>query len=136
MLKVHTSDGRTHPVDLFDEEQAREMIARLSREDFQATVNGVSLVERHPCRGACRNCGAPGPKSDIGVQYSVTRPEGHRRVSFAVEPVHPSGKIKGAERVIMFADDVRLVLTAHHSQPAARVSLAHVGSRKFNPNRR
>lgn len=135
MLKIHTSDGQTIQVDLADESQAREWLPRLGRADFQATIKGVSLVERHHVRGKCAECGAPSGR-DMGVQYSVSRPDDFRSVFFQVEAVDAIGKVKGGERVIVFADDVRLSLMAHASQPATRVTITHMGKRRFNPQKR
>lgn len=130
MLKIHTADGQTHNIDLNDREQASVWLTRLSREDFQATIHGVSLVERHSVRTKCA-CGESSGR-DIGVQYSVSRPDGVRRVFVHVEAVEPEGKIKGGERVTLFADDMRLTLMAHASQPASRVTIAKVGKQTFN----
>lgn len=135
MLKIHTSDGQTHRVDLADEDQAREWLPRLARADFQATVNGVSLVERHPVSGRCQHCGKSSGR-DMGVQYSVSRPDDFRSIFFQVEAVEPNGRVKGGERVIVFADDVCLTLMAHASQPATRVTIKRTGKRRFNPNTR
>jgi hypothetical protein len=131
VLRIHTADGQTHPIDLNDSEQAQVWLARLSREEFQATIHGVSLVERHCVRAKCAACGESSGR-DIGVQYSVSRPDGVRRVFVHVEAVEPNGKIKGGERVTLFADDMRLTLMAHASQPASRVTIAKVGKQIFN----
>lgn len=135
MLKIHTSDGQTIQVDLTDESQAREWLPRLSRADFQSTIKGVSLVERHFVRGKCTACGASTGR-DMGVQYSVSRPDDFRNVFFHVEAVEQNGRVKGGERVTVFVDDVRLVMMAHASQPAARVTITHTGKMKFNPQSR
>lgn len=131
MLNIHTADGQTHPIDLQDAEQARVWLARLAREDFQASVHGVSLVERHCVRVKCQACGEPSER-EIGVQYSVSRPDGVRRSFFHVEAVEALGRVKGGERITLFADDVRLTLMAHVSQPASRVTIAKVGKQTFN----
>ncbi len=131
VLKLHTADGQTHPIDLADPEQAKAWLAKLQREDFQATIHGVSLVERHCVRGKCQACGEPSGR-EIGVQYSVTRPDGVRRVFVHVEAVEAQGRIKGGERVTLIADDVRLTLMAHASQPAARVTISKLGRQTFN----
>jgi len=131
VLKIHTCDGQTLRVDLADEEQARLWLDRLAREDFQATINGVSLVERHSV-GKCQECGRRSSR-DIGVQYSVTRPDDFKKVFFNIEYIRPNGKIKGGERVTVFSDDIRLVMMAHKSQPAARVTVSKIGKQKFNP---
>ena len=135
MLKIHTSDGQTHRVDLSDPEQARAWLTRLAREDFQASIKGVSLVERHPVRGQCSACGEDSVRN-MGVQYSVSRPDDFKRIFFQVEAVEPQGRIKGGERVVAFIDDVRLTLMAHLSQPAARIQVSKVGKQRFNPYKR
>lgn len=135
MLKIHTADGQTHPVDLKDSDQARFWLARLAREDFQSTIHGASLVEHHRVRDKCQKCGEPSGR-EIGVQYSVTRPDGARRVFVHAEDVVPDGPIKGGERLTILIDDVRLTLMAHHSQPAARVTFERVGRQTFNALRR
>ena len=131
MLKIHTADGQTHPVDLRDAQQARAWLERLARDDFQATIHGVSLVERHCVRSKCAACGETSGR-EIGVQYSVTRPDGVRRVFVHAEAVEEQGRIKGGERVTLFVDDMRLTLMAHASQPASRVTIARVGKQTFN----
>lgn len=135
MLKIHTADGQTHPVDLQDSEQAQTWLARLAREDFQATIHGVSLVERHSVSGKCKACGEPLGR-EIGVQYSVTRPDGVRRVFVHVEAVEAEGRVKGGERVTILADDMRLTLMAHASQPASRVTISKIGRQTFNAMKR
>lgn len=131
MLKIHTADGQTHPVDLADADQARLWLARLDREEFQATIQGVSLVERHSVGGKCLACGEPSGRK-MSVQYAVSRPDGARRVFVHAEHVEAEGRVKGGERVTLFVDDMRLVMMAHASQPAARITLAHVGKQTFN----
>lgn len=135
MLKIHTADGQTHPIDLQDAEQAQVWLARLAREDFQASIHGVSLVERHCVRAKCQACGESSGR-EIGVQYSVSRPDGVRRVFVHVEAVEAQGRVKGGERVTLFADDMRLTLMAHASQPASRVTIAKIGKQTFNALRR
>lgn len=131
MLKIHTCDGQTVRVDLADETQARFWLERLGKEEFQATINGVSLVERHSI-GKCQGCGNKYGK-EIGVQYSITRPDDFRKVFFHIEYIQPNGKVKGGEKVTVFSDEIRLVLMAHRSQPAARVTVSKTGKQKYNP---
>lgn len=131
MLKIHTSDGKTHRVDLSDEVQARKILAALGRDDFQRTVKAVSLVEHHTVRCTCA-CGAR-PSRDFGVQYSVARPDGFDKAAFSVEAVEPGGRVKGGERVVVHSGDVRLTLMAHSSQPAARIQVTKTGKQQFNP---
>lgn len=131
MLKIHTADGQTHHIDLRDTAQAREWLTRLGREDFQARICGVTLVEQHFVRFKCEACGAASGR-EMGVQYSLSRPDDVRRVFVHVERVEPNGNIKGGERVVLFADDVRLTLMAHASQPASRVTIDKIGKQAFN----
>lgn len=131
MLKIHTSDGRTIPIDLADEEQARFWLERLSKSSFQSQIKAVSLVERHTV-GRCKECGHPSDRS-VGVQYSIPRPDGFGDIFFNAENVEPNGKIKGGERIILFAGDIRLVLMAHRSQPATRVTITRIGKQRYNP---
>jgi len=130
VLKIHTSDGQTHKVDLFSEEQANTLLKSLNRHDFQRTIKGVSLVEKHKT-GRCKHCGGVNPR-EIGVQYSISRPEFFRNISFDVESNDYSNN-KGCEKIIIFADDIRLVLTAHKSQPATRIVVSKIGKQKYKP---
>ncbi len=132
MLKIHTSDGKTVRIDLSDEGQARELLAKLRTHKFQDAITGVSLVETHDVRVNCDRCGGKS-HSQIGVQYSVSRPQAFRRVEYDLEHVPEQGKLKGGERVVVYADDVCLSMMAHRSQPSARVTLARVGKRRFKP---
>lgn len=130
MLNIHTADGQTHHVDLRNTTQAREWLTRLGREDFQASICGVTLVEQHFVRVKCEACGATSGR-EVGVQYSISRPDDVRRVFVHVERVERNGS-KGGERVVLFADDVRLTLMAHASQPASRVTIDKIGKQAFN----
>lgn len=112
MLKVHVRDGRTLAVDLDDEDQAHEWLSKFNDPVFQASITGLTVIQR-------------------GVQYSLPRPEGFRQVTLSAEPVNAG---KGGERVLLFADDVRIAMVCHHGQRAARVSLTRPGKRKFNPD--
>lgn len=123
MFKIHTSDGRTIGVDPSDPEQAREWVERLERPSFQASITGVTLIERHDVSGRCPECDQR-VSLRTGVQYSMSRPQGFRHVNFGVESIEPDGKVKGSDRLVLLANELRLVLTAHHSQPSARVTLA------------
>lgn len=130
MLKIHTSDGQTIRIDLRDPEQAREWLSRLEQDRFQASISGVSLVETHEARARCPRCDARA-LAQIGVQYSVSRPQGLTGVSYEVERVNG----RGGERITLFAGDVRLSLVAHESQPSARITLIKSGHRRFAPKR-
>lgn len=116
MLKIHTNDGLTACVDLEDEEQAREWIERLKDPRLQSKITGVTVAHR-------------------GVQYSLPRPLGFDHVVFQPEIILPDDqkKIKGGERVVCQAGDVRVELMVHKAQRAARVSLKRTGKQRFNP---
>lgn len=129
MLKIHTTDGDTIRIDLRDDTQAKEWLTRLECDDFQASISGVSLVERHATRARCPSCGAKSFGS-TGVQYSVSRPQGATGVVYCVESVESEGR--RGERVTVCADDVRLTLMAHASQPSARVTLFKASNRQQN----
>ncbi len=135
MLRIHTADGRTTAVDLSDEQQARDWLARLSRADVARSITGLTLTNAHQAAGKCPSCGARASQP-LGVQFSITRPQDFGAVSFAAGRVEPEGRIRGGERVMLFADDVRLSVMAHAEQPAVRVVLSKVGRLRFNPNTR
>jgi len=135
VLKIHTSDGRTQSVDLADAAQAREWLGRLAREGVQGAITGVTLTEKHAASGRCPACGVRG-SHPLGVQFSISRPQDFGIVSLAAERVEQSGRVKGGEKVLLFADDVRLSVMAHAEQPAVRVVLSKVGKRRFDPNTR
>lgn len=135
MLRIHTADGKTLAVDLADERQAREWLPRLARADYQRSISGVTLVEEHSARASCPECGAR-CAGLLGVQYSVTRPQDFRQIAVDAELVEQSGRIRGGERLTVFADDVRMTIMAHAGQPSVRVLLSKFGRRKFNPDGR
>jgi len=123
MISLHLKDGRTLKLDL--ENGAQELLQELKRPEFQDQITAVTLTQRHPSKGS---------DEGVGVQYSLTRPEGFDGTCwFHVEAVPMVGRVRGGERVVLFAGDVRVTIMAHRSQPAARVSIARVGRRKFNP---
>lgn len=132
MLKIHTADGQTVRIDLSDEAQARELLSKLDSDRYQRTITGASLVETHEAKGRCRACGEK-VTCQIGVQYSVSRPQAFRRVEYEVEHMPETERVKGGERIVLFADDMCLTLTAHRSQPSARVTLVTVGKRRYKP---
>lgn len=135
MLRIHTADGRTHAVDLSDARQAREWLTRARHADFQATIRGVTLVEKHPARGACPEC-AQRCSFPLGVQLSISRPQEFRNVQLVAERVDASGPVKGGERATLYCDDVRLQVMAHAEQPAVRITLSKIGRRSFDPSDR
>ena len=68
-----------------------------------------------------------------GVQYSLARPPEMEPLFFHAEDVPAGGRVKGGERVTLFAGDIRVAMMAHAGQRAARVSLDRVGKQRFNP---
>lgn len=123
MFNFHLKNGKTVRLDL--ENGAPELLTELSRPEFQDQITAVSVVQRHGARGG----------GDVGVQYSLPRPEGFEgRAWFTVELVAAEGKVRGGERIVLFVGDVRVTLMAHRGQPAARITIARVGKRKFNPD--
>jgi hypothetical protein len=116
VLQVHLSDGQTLKFDLQDERQARDWLARVQSNEFQSSVRGVTLHSN-------------------GVQYSIPRPMGFRRVWIFAEALQPdvARRFKGGERAIVQLDNVRVVAMAHNEQRALRVSLSRVGAQCYNP---
>ena len=116
LLRVHTNDGITTRFDLEDKEQAAEWLEKIKDSNFQDTITGLTVSHR-------------------GVLYSFSKPQGFRNLSYQAEDVEVDleRKIKGGERVLCYADDVRISLMVHRSQRAVRVTLAKTGKRRFNP---
>jgi len=115
---VHTADGRTEEIDLDDEEQARTWLHRLRDPVFRDAVSGLSV-------------------SHNGVVYSLPRPRNFRQVSMTAEASQGAGRNKGGERLLCFADEVKLVVMVHREQKATvRVSLSKPGRRRFDPEMR
>jgi hypothetical protein len=117
MLRVHLSDGQTLSIDLGDIDQARAWFMRLKDPDFQSRITALTLAHR-------------------GVQYSIPKPQGFDSVSFFAEtvPAVPNSKIKGGERIVCLAGEVRTVVMVHREQRAARVSLLRLGKQRFAPD--
>jgi hypothetical protein len=151
VLKIHTTDGKTHRIDMADATQAKEWLARLRDRSFQSSITGISVVQdahaRIRCptcersgRMVCHGCGAPVPgdaKTATGVQYSLSRPDGYDGpMSFVVEevPNDPEARVRGGERVTCFAGDSRMVMMVHRGQPSVRVTLVRTGRQRYNPN--
>lgn len=150
MLKIHTNDGKTHRVDLADEQQAKEILGKMRDRGFQATITGVSVVSdatsRIRCPGcsragglACSHCGAAvasDAKTSTGVQYSLSKPDGYTGpVYYAIEEVPnvPEAHVRGGERVTCFAGDARIQMMVHRGQPSVRVTLVRTGRQRYNP---
>lgn len=135
MLRVHTADGRTTTVDLSDERQAADWVRRLARADVARSVTGLTLVETHATSGKCPAC-AERHQLPLGLQFSISRPEDFRAVSFDAERVEASGRVRGGDRLLVYADDIRLSVMAHAETPAVRVIVSKVGKRRFDPKAR
>jgi hypothetical protein len=119
MLHVHTSDGLTIAIDFADVDQTREWIEKMKNPAFVERITGISI-------------------SDRGVMYSFTKPLGFQRIGFEIEKVEADQerKIKGGERLVCYADDVRITLMVHAAQRAVRVSMVKIGKRRFDPSAR
>jgi hypothetical protein len=118
VLWVHTVDGRTESIDLGDEEYARIWMERLRDPAFRDLISGLSV-------------------SHNGVTYSLPRPHNFRQVALTAEAVPVEGRNKGGERLLCYADEVRLAVMVHREQQAAvRISLSKPGRRRFDPDRR
>lgn len=117
MLRVHLSDGQTLSIDLGDVDQARAWFMRSKDPDFQKQITALTLAHR-------------------GVQYSIPKPKGFDSTSFFAENVAamPSKRIKGGERIVCLAGEVRTVVMVHREQRAARVSLFRLGKQRFAPD--
>ena len=149
MLKIHTSDGKTHRIDLTDEAQSKEWLPRLKTHKFQASITGISVVQ--DCQGrvrcpsckrtghlVCESCGRAVPHdcyTRTGVQYSLSRPDGFDPVFYVVEHIEPEegAKIRGGERITCFAGDSRIAMMVHKGQPSTRVTLLKTGRQSYNP---
>lgn len=116
MLKIHTRDGATVKVNLEDEGLAKKWMRRLADPRFQATITGMTVAH-------------------AGVQYSIPRPQSFDSVSFLAEHIDsdPDRKIKGGERIVCMAGDVRATIMVHREQRAARVSLLRIGKQRYTP---
>ncbi len=151
MLKIHTSDGRTHRIDLADEEQAKEWLGRLRLRAFQEGITGISVVQ--DCRGRirCPNCKRAGhlvcqacertvpsdSHTRTGVQYSLSRPDGYRgAVAYHAERIEPAedSRVRGGEKVTCFFGESRATMMVHTGQPSVRLTLLKVGRQRYNPS--
>lgn len=148
MLKIHTKDGHTHRVDLKDENQAKHWLPLLKRHDFQDAITGVSVVQECRSRIRCPSCGKPNhlfctscdkeipaaSYASTGVQYSLSKPDGYGKISYAIEDIenNPESKVRGGERVVVFAGDSRVSMMVHSGQPSVRITLLKVGRQSYN----
>jgi len=106
-------------IDLEDEEQARSWLERLKDPAFREAITGLTV-------------------SHNGITYSLPRPGDFRQVVLTAEPVVNNGRRnKGGERLLCFADDVRLSVMVHREQIAnVRIALSKPGRRRFDPEQR
>ncbi len=151
MLKIHTSDGKTHRIDLANGDQAKEWLERLKLRGFQETITGMSVVQ--DCRGrircpnckragrlVCQSCERPVPSDAViktGVQYSLSRPDGYRgMVTYAPERIESSEdfRVRGGEKVTCFFGDSRATMMVHTGQPSVRFTLLKTGRQRYNPS--
>ena len=116
MLKVHTTAGLTSRVDLENEDEARQWIEKLRDPAFQQGISGLTIYQK-------------------GVQYSLPKPQGFGQIFLCAEFVEPDPdkKLKGGEKLVCVADDVRIVLMVHKAQKAVRVAVIKTGKQRFNP---
>lgn len=116
MLKVHTTDGMTTRVDLENEDETRQWIEKLRDPAYQGSISGLTIYQK-------------------GVQYSLPRPQGFSQVFLCAECVEPDPdkKLKGGERIVCVAGDVRIILMVHRAQKAVRVAVVKTGKQRFNP---
>jgi len=149
MLKIHTNDGKTHRVDLSDEEQAEKWLSKLKSHKFQKFITGMSIIQdcysrvRCPCcnrtgRLICNFCGEQVPNdynTITGVQYSISKPIGYRSNFYTAEHIEHENKPKthGGERITCFVDDSRISVMVYKSQPSARINLLKTGHQRYNP---
>jgi len=118
LLLVHTSDGLTSKINLENEEQAKSWLNRLRNLEFREKISGLTVIQQN------------------GVYLSLPRPQKFKNVILQAEniPRDGNGKIKGGERLICFADDVRLSVMVHRDPLATvRVHLVKFGHRRFDP---
>jgi len=116
VLRVHTRDGLTASIDLGNKGQAERLAKRLGDPRFQAEITAMTLTH-------------------LGVSYTLARPEDSGPVSFLAEVIEPSAdrKIKGGQRVMCLAGDMRTTVLVHHAHRAARVSMFRTGKQRFSP---
>ena len=105
MLKIHLSSGQTAEVNLKDELQFRDWLARLEDPLFQESITALTVAHK-------------------GVNYSLPRPKGFRDIALTAKPIEAG---KGGQRIVCFADNVRIQLVVHEELIASRISIANIG---------
>jgi len=149
MFKVHTNDGLTTRLDLTDEKQAAEWVQQLKDSKCQESITGISIIRKCSGKPRCPSCNrklqdvrCPSchqPVDNVicgtGVQYSLSRPAEFERVFYVAERIEPDedARLRGGERIICFADGVKVSMMVHACQSAARISLTKTGKQRYNP---
>lgn len=104
LLKLHLADGSTLEFDARDDATPGRLVS------LQDSITAATLVRgRVPC--------------------SISKPRGFSECVLELE--HKSDALRGkeAERLILYAGDVRLIVTAHYGQPSFRLDLHRIGRR-------
>lgn len=125
MIKLQFNDGSTVPLDLDDKQEAERWVKAFGDPAFQESIRGAMLFGKHSVKRAGERVTLP-----FSVQDSVPRPGSFGHVWYEAEIVEHRGRTVG-ERVVVFADDVRLSVTAYRSQAASRVELVKMGKRRI-----
>lgn len=121
MFKIHTKNGLTSEIDLKDNNVVKEWNDRFIDPAFQKTITGISFFKKCGSAFKCTNC-------KKNTQYSLSRPDGFGNISLAYEVIEPNkeSKIKGGNKIICIADDVKITFMIHGDQQAANVSITKV----------
>jgi hypothetical protein len=135
MFKIHTNDGITTPIDLSTSEQREYWKRMFSNSEYQAKITGITIVKRCGGKSKCEACGDKGKTCNTGVQYSLSRPSKLQKVVYELEIVESDGNIKGGEKIICQAGEIRIIMMSHANQPACRVTVDKIGKQRYNPNR-
>lgn len=147
-FRIQTNDGLSVRFDLDDEEQAREYLAKLKDPDFREMVSTIAVIQQ--CSGKwrcpeckqskrliCNGCRQKGRQAECAkqVQFVMARPEGFDQKFYHIERLEKDvvEGMHGGHRITCFVDDVRLTITTHANQPAARISLLKTGKQRYNP---
>lgn len=148
MYRIQTSDGLSVRLDLSDEDQARAWLTKLKDPNFREMVSTIAVIQQ--CSGkwrcpeckqskrlVCSGCRQNGRQAECAkqIQFVMSRPEGFDQKFYHIEQLDRdvAEKIHGGQRITCFVDDVRLTITTHADQPAARISLLKTGKQRYNP---
>jgi len=65
----------------------------------------------------------------------LSRPTEFERVFYVAERIEPDrdARLRGGERIICFADGVKVSMMVHACQSAVRISLTKTGKQRYNP---